>query len=194
MGRKFFRRHLIRLYAKIVREKASPEYVARGWAIGMFYGCLIPFGFQLICSIPTAFLLKGSKIGATVGTLISNHFTIFFLYPAQCYVGLLVMGKGRALDEVRQIMEDVIRRQSYEALFGIGRDLVIAFFIGGALLTAVMTPLTYFFVRSLVVRYRERRAEKKSGKEEGAARGPFYSSAADRSFTKNTLFSGSRPR
>ena len=57
---------------KIVREKASPEYIARGWAIGMFFGCLIPFGFQLICSIPAAFILKGSKIGATLGTLLTN--------------------------------------------------------------------------------------------------------------------------
>ena len=38
MRRRFYRRHLLRLYAKIVREKASPEYIARGWAIGMFYG------------------------------------------------------------------------------------------------------------------------------------------------------------
>ncbi len=162
MRRSFFRRHLIRLYAKIVREKASPEYVARGWAIGMFYGCMVPFGFQLILSIPTAFLLKGSKIGATVGTLITNHFTIFIIYPVQCYVGALLMGRGRGLDEISRIMEDVIRRQSYEALWGIGADLVVGFFIGGALLTAVMTPLTYFFVKALVIRYRKRKAEKKA--------------------------------
>ena len=162
MGRSFYRRHLIRLYAKIVREKASPEYIARGWAIGMFYGCLIPFGFQLILSIPTAFLLRASKVGATVGTLITNHFTIFIIYPVQCYVGALLMGRGRGLDEISRIMEDVIRRQSYEALWGIGLDLVIAFFIGGALLTAVMTPLTYFFVKGLVIRYRRRKSERKA--------------------------------
>ena len=50
------------LYYKIIRENATPEYVARGWAIGMFYGCFIPFGLQLACSIPTSFILKGSKI------------------------------------------------------------------------------------------------------------------------------------
>ena len=157
MSRVFFKRKLIRLYAKIVREKASPEYIARGWAIGMFYGCLIPFGFQLLCSIPTAFLLKGSKIGATIGTLITNHFSVFIIYPAQCYVGLLLMGKVRSMDEIRTIMADVIHASSYEALLGIGSELVAAFFIGGALLTAVMTPLTYFFVKSLVVNYRTKK-------------------------------------
>ena len=160
MKRVFFRRKLIHLYAKIVREKASPEYIARGWAIGMFYGCLIPFGFQLICSIPTAFLLKGSKIGATIGTLITNHFTIFIIYPLQCYVGALLIGRGRTLGELSRVMESVIREQSYEALFGIGMELVAAFFIGGALLAAVMTPLTYFFVKSLVIKYRNKKDAK----------------------------------
>ena len=155
----FLKRSLIKLYAKIVREKASPEYIARGWAIGMFYGCLIPFGFQLLCSIPTAFLWKGSKIGATVGTLITNHFSVFIIYPAQCYAGLLLMGKTRSLAEVREIMHQVIHASSYEALLGIGAELVAAFFIGGALLTAVMTPLTYFFVRSLVIKYRSKKVK-----------------------------------
>ena len=157
MKRGFFKRKLILLYLKIVREKASPEYIARGWAIGMFYGCLIPFGFQLLCSIPTAFLLKGSKIGASVGTLITNHFSVFIIYPLQCYAGLLLMGRNRSLAELKEIMAKVIHASSYEALLGIGTELVAAFFIGGALLTAVMTPLTYFFVKSLVVKYRAKR-------------------------------------
>ena len=157
MSRIYFRRKLLKLYAKIVREKASPEYIARGWAIGMFYGCLIPFGFQLLCSIPTAFILKGSKIGATVGTLITNHFTVFIIYPVQCYAGLLLMGKTRSMAELKEIMTQVIHASSYEALLSIGTELVAAFFIGGAILTGVMTPVTYFFVKSLVVKYRAKR-------------------------------------
>ncbi len=157
MSRIYFKRKMLQLYAKIVREKATPEYIARGWAIGMFYGCLIPFGFQLLCSIPTAFILKASKIGATVGTLITNHFSVFIIYPIQCYVGLLLMGKTRSMAELKEIMTGVIHASSYEALLSIGTELVAAFFIGGAILTAVMTPVTYFFVKSLVVKYRTKR-------------------------------------
>ena len=75
----WIKKKCIWLYLKIVREKASPEYVARGWAIGMFCGCLIPFGVQLLISVPAAFILKGSKIGASIGTFVTNHFTIFFI-------------------------------------------------------------------------------------------------------------------
>ena len=75
----WIRRQWQRLREKILGEKATPEFIARGWAIGMFYGCAIPFGFQLILSIPTAILLKGSKIGATIATFVTNHFTIFII-------------------------------------------------------------------------------------------------------------------
>lgn len=79
------REKLNAFYNRIVGEQATPEYIARGWAIGMFWGCICPFGLQLIFSIPTSFLLKGSKIGATVGTFITNHFTVFLIYPLQTY-------------------------------------------------------------------------------------------------------------
>lgn len=148
------------IYVRIIKEKASPEYIARGWAIGMFYGCLIPFGLQLICSIPTAFLLKGSKIGATFGTLITNHITIFFIYPLQCFVGNHIIGGDLSYHKVTEAMQLVLQEQSWSALLSLGWDLVISFFVGGALLTLIMTPLTYFFILKLVKTHRCRKAKK----------------------------------
>ena len=148
----------LRLCAKIVREKYSPEYIARGWAIGMFYGCAIPFGFQLVLSIPTAFLLKGSKIGSAVGTLITNHFTIFIIYPVQCWIGNRLLGGGLSYTEVSNALSEVVSEQSFQALLQVGGDLVAAFFLGGAIFAAVMTPLTYWAVKSFVMRRRARRS------------------------------------
>ena len=154
---KWIKRKSFWLYAKIVKEKASPEYIARGWAIGMFYGCLIPFGLQLVLSIPTSFILKGSKIGATLGTLITNHFTIFIIYPVQCYVGSKLTGGNITFPKVEEAMSGIIREQSWKSLMDLGSELVLSFFIGGALLTLIMTPITYFFVKKLVCSYREKK-------------------------------------
>ncbi len=148
---------ILDLYHKMVGETASPEYIARGWAIGMFWGCFCPFGLQLIFSIPTSFLLKGSKIGATVGTFFTNHFSIFIIYPVQCYVGSLILGNGLTYSVIKEAMKDVLREQSYESLMSAGTDLIASFFVGGTLLTMIMTPLTYFIVKYLVVRYRKRK-------------------------------------
>ena len=154
------RRFWIKMYIKIVKEQATPEYIARGWAIGMFYGCLIPFGFQLICSIPTSFLLKGSKIGATLGTFITNHFTIFIIYPLQCWVGNKIMGGSLTFEGANHVMKDLLANQNYETLLSLGWELVIAFFIGGALLAAIMTPVTYYTVKHLVSAFQAKKAER----------------------------------
>ncbi len=138
------------LKQKIVGEDASPEYIARGWAIGMFCGCLIPFGVQLMISIPLAFILKGSKIGATIGTFITNHFTIFVIYPVQCYFGALLVGKPIAYETIESALSDVLKNQNYESLLNLGADLLVAFFVGGAVLAVVMTTITYFLVFRLV--------------------------------------------
>ena len=147
------------LYNKIVREQASPEYIARGWAIGMFWGCICPFGLQLLFSIPTSFILKGSKIGATIGTLITNHFTIFLIYPVQCYVGCLITGRPLSYAAIKKAMVDVINTQSYEALMNTGFDLIVGFLVGGALFAAIMTPLTYFGVKRMVINFRRKNRE-----------------------------------
>ena len=152
------KRSLKRLYKKIVLEKAHPEYIARGWAIGMFWGCLVPFGLQLIFSIPTAFLLNGSKIGATVGTLITNQLTIFIIYPIQCYIGSRITGSFLSYDEIKTAITDVIHKGSYSALLETGTDLATAFFVGGMLFAAIMTPATYFAVKNMVITYRKKHA------------------------------------
>ncbi|MDD3154956.1 MAG: DUF2062 domain-containing protein [Victivallaceae bacterium] len=164
----YLRRSLRRLYYKVVREKASPEYIARGWAIGMFFGCFSPFGAQLIFSIPCAFLLKGSKIGATFGTLLTNQFTIFFIYPLQCYVGSKLIGGNLSYHEIEVALKGVLEHQSFQELWKIGQELCIAFFTGGALLTAIMTPLTYFVVLRMIREYRARRAAAAARKKKNA--------------------------
>ena len=83
--------------------------------------------------------------------------TIFIIYPAQCYVGNLLIGGSLSWAAVKAAMESVLREQSFSSLWALGTQLVAAFFIGGALLAAVMTPLTYIFVKRFVEKLRNRK-------------------------------------
>ena len=160
-------RRLVRYYYnKAVREKGTPEYIARGWAIGMFIGFAVPFGLQLLVSIPLSFLLKGSKLGATVGTLATNHFTIFIIYPFQCWLGSNLIGNPLSFSEISAGLEEVIKNQDYETLFLLGKDLVASFFIGGFLLAFISTPICYFLVKNLVIRYRQAKEKRRLKKQE----------------------------
>lgn len=138
----------------MVREKMPVNRIAAGWAIGMFYGCVIPFGFQLILSVPTAVFLKASKIGASVGTLITNPVSIWFIYPVQCYVANRLVGGNLTYGAICEAMKKVIEAGDYSTLMSLGGELVFSFFLGGFLLAAVCVPLTYFGVRAMVQRYR----------------------------------------
>ena len=153
----WIRRHWKRLLLRILREKAPPTFIARGWAIGMFYGCTIPFGFQLLLSIPTALILRGSKLGATLGTFVTNHFTIFVIYPVQCWLGNRLLGGNLSYGHIVAALKEVIQEQSWESVLQLGGELLEAFFLGGFVLAAVCVPLTYFAVLRFVSFSRARR-------------------------------------
>ena len=166
---KIFHKSLLpKLYLKIVREKASPKYIASGWALGMACGCLFPIGTQLIVSIPLAFLFRISKIGATLGTFLTNHFTIFVIYPLQCYCGSKIIGSDLTYENIKESLKLLIADPTWESIGKLSGDLAMSFFVGGFLLAVITTPLTYYFVYRFVVRFRSTlekrrkfRAEKK---------------------------------
>ena len=136
------------LRAKMVKDPLPPEDFAAGWALGMFIGCSIPFGLQLIVSVPLAIMMRVSKIGATVGTLITNPVTIFFIYPAQTWVMYNILFGSREMGE----LPTEWTRESVMALSG---PVIISFFLGGLALALVLSPITYFLVKRIVIKYRK---------------------------------------
>jgi uncharacterized protein (DUF2062 family) len=138
----------------MIHDPLPPEDVAAGWALGMFIGCAIPFGLQLIVSIPLALMMRISKIGATLGTLITNPITIFFIYPAQTYVvNKILFGGSITYSKLMHI------QWTWESVRRLGAEAMASFFLGGIFLALIMTPITYLVVKSLVVRHRRRRSK-----------------------------------
>lgn len=138
----------------MIHDPLPPEDVAAGWALGMFIGCAIPFGLQLIVSIPLALMMRISKIGATLGTLITNPITIFFIYPAQTYVvNKILFGGSITYSKLMNV------EWTWESVRRLGAEAMASFFLGGIFLALIMTPITYLVVKSLVVRHRKRRSK-----------------------------------
>ena len=152
-----------RLKRKIVKEPLPPENIAGGWALGIFVGCAIPFGMQLVIAIPLALMLRVSRLGATVGTFITNPATIFVIYPAQTFiVNKLLFGGSLTYTKLMET------EWTWRAIRRLGVEVVASFFLGGFLLAIILTPIAYFTVKRLVVVYRAR-AEKKEKKKKAAA-------------------------
>ncbi|MDD4317658.1 MAG: DUF2062 domain-containing protein [Victivallaceae bacterium] len=141
-------------YLRLVKEKGTPEYVAKGWATGVFVGFLVPVGFQLVIAIPLAFLVKGSKIGATVGTFISNNFTIIVLYPLQCWIGSYILANPLSFSKIKSDMANLFKEPCYSSLLSLGSELIASFFVGGIFLAAIFTPISYFVVKWFIIKHR----------------------------------------
>ena len=138
------------LREKMVRDPLPPESVAAGWALGVFVGFSIPFGLQLIVSVPLALMMRVSKVGATLGTFVTNPATIFFIYPAQTWVIYNLVFGSREMGE----LPTEWTRQSVMALSG---PVIISFFLGGLALALVLSPITYHVVKRVVIRHRRRK-------------------------------------
>jgi len=144
---------------RMVKDPLPPERVAAGWALGMFVGCAIPFGLQLVVSVPLSFLFRVSKVGATVGTLITNPVSIFFIYPAQTWAGARLLGMPLSWDYISDVCVklrhvSLLSSAGWATLSEVSGRVLAGFFMGGFLLAVVCTPITYFLVRRVVVRYR----------------------------------------
>ena len=137
---------------RMVGDPLPAESVAAGWALGMFVGCSIPFGFQLVISVPLAMMMRVSKIGATLATFITNPVTIFVIYPAQTYVAnLLFFGGTLSFSSLCGV------EWTWEAVRRLGAEAIASFFLGGFVNAIVLTPITYFLVLHIV---RARRAKR----------------------------------
>ena len=160
------RRKIHYYYLKMVKERGTPEYIARGWAIGMCIGWIMPIGTQLLFSIPLSFALRGSKIGATIGTFATNPVTVFFIYPVQCWIGNLITGGSLSYAFIKDALKELLEEQTREALFRLSRELLTDFFVGGVVFALISTPITYFLVRSMVIGFRARMAVRRQRRRE----------------------------
>ena len=64
-------------------------------------------------------------------------------------------------------MSALVNEQSYSKLFSLGGTLVASSFVGGGLMAAVLTPLTYYGVKNLVIRRRARKNRSAVPPQEG---------------------------
>ena len=91
--------------------------VARGLAIGLFFGVLIPFA-QILFSVAVAIVMRGQIAVAAGATLVSNPLTFAPLYWLAHTIGQALLGGAvdeAAAAEVGARVEAAVTRQSWFA-------------------------------------------------------------------------------
>jgi len=126
------------LFKKAVLANDSPEKLARGFAIGVFWGVMPTFGFAALFSLPTAVLLKANRLTAILGTLISNPFTSPFFMLWGTYIGNFIL-KTAPITFSWKIL-------NASSLLRISKSL----FLGTFVLAGTMAILSYGFLLLII--------------------------------------------
>jgi uncharacterized protein len=103
--------------------------VARGAALGLFCGLLIPFG-QIPASLLLAPLLRANIAAAAASTFVTNPFTMPFVYAAGYWLGGKLVAAHQAVSRV--VDQEVVTEVSVES----GAAGVVATTLLGLLLIA----------------------------------------------------------
>lgn len=94
-----------------VRAGARPLWeinrhsVARGVAVGFFFGILTPVA-QIVFAIVAAIVLRANVAVAAASTLITNPFILPFVYYYAYRIGYSVTGRSRSLEVDVMVSED----------------------------------------------------------------------------------------
>lgn len=136
--KKSYWRKLKILLKKAIYTNDSPEKIARGFAIGVFWGVLPTFGLAILFSLPTAVVFRANRLMAIVGTFVSNPLTspLFMLWGT--YLGNFIL-KSTPIT----LSWDVLK---LERLLQISKSLLL----GTLILATSIAILSYTFLLIII--------------------------------------------
>ncbi len=146
-----------RLYLMVVKQEGTPESLARGVGLGFFICFAFPFGTHLTLGIPTAFLLRANKFLTILFTFVSNPYTLPFIWPAQCWIGAMLMGRHLALRTIEEEFAHLLSSPSIAAFKELGAELLWPFLLGGLVLGILFGIPSYFTALGMIQAHRKRK-------------------------------------
>ena len=137
-------------YLRLLRIQATPHNIAMGLAAGVFIGLLPVLPFQTVLAVALAFVVRGSKIAAALGTWVSNP-----LNWVPCYIAFYKVGRLILPFEVPPLD---LHRVEMAQLVESGWRLFAVMMTGGLAIALPSSVLAYFVAFRLIAAYRRRKA------------------------------------
>ncbi len=161
-------RKLLRLpryyFLRVKRLRGDPEYLARGFAFGIFIGVLPLAPVQTVILIPLTILFRVSTLAAFIaGMLVSNPLTFIPQYYLTWKVGNAVLPGWVTWEQIEHALHVIAEQGLFDgiaALSQLGIKAVAVIETGGAIIGAPAGMISYFFARSFFLAVRERRLKR----------------------------------
>jgi uncharacterized protein (DUF2062 family) len=151
-------------FLRIKRLKGDPEYLARGFAFGIFMGVLPLAPVQTIILVPLTILLRVSTLAAFIaGIMVSNPLTFIPQYYFCWKIGNAVLPGWSTWEQVQTALGVIGEHGMMEgiaALSSLGLKTIAVIETGGAIMGIPAGLISYFFARRFFLAVRERRLKR----------------------------------
>jgi hypothetical protein len=137
----------------LVRVRDTPEALARGLAVGVFFGVSLLWGLQIVAAVLVSHLVRGNKVVAAAATTVSNPLTTVPLYSFCYVVGHLFVSGPSDLPGMAEL-------QTLDGILGLGLPVLTTLLLGTSIVGAVASVAVYLFSSRLLTalrRWHERR-------------------------------------
>ncbi len=134
--------------ARFKALQGDPHYIALGMGIGIFVGFTPTIPLHTVIALTLAFIFRGSKVAAAIGTWVSNPVTIPVFYLASYKAGRFFLGN---------ISPYVEKHQSILELLESGIDVAFAMTVGGIIIGILPGVVAYFITRKIFITIRARK-------------------------------------
>lgn len=144
------RERISQMLVRMRQLEGNPHHLAMGMAVGIFVAITPIIPFQTIVAIALAFVVRGSKSAAVLGTWLSNPLTIPLVYFLNYKLGCFLLGY--------QAVSEHIAFDSFSQLMELGLEVTLAMMLGGVAIGAVLGLIAYFitFRGFVIIRRRSR--------------------------------------
>lgn len=135
-------------YLKVIRLQGDPHTIARGMAIGVFIGITPTIPLHTIAILLFSYLLRGNTIAAFLANLlVCNPLTYFPQYYLSWLIGNWLTGGSLSWDRIHAAMEVLFSGAGYTEILHtisqLGKEAVIVMLLGGFILAAPFTVVSY---------------------------------------------------
>lgn len=149
------RERFSQMLVRVRQLEGNPHFIALGMAVGVFVSITPIIPLQTIVAIGVAFLVRGSKSAAALGTWLSNPLTIPVVYYANYKLGCVLLGYQKTLDR--------IAFDSFSQLMELGLEVTWAMIVGGVVIGAVFGTAAYFLTFRVFITIRRRARQVDAG-------------------------------
>lgn len=157
-----------RLVRRMAHQKATPQQIAFGGALGVLIGFTPTFGLQMVIAVALATLLRCSRFAALVTSYVTSPFTVVPIYTFTYKIGSWLTGQEPIHRHIRLVLTQLQDEGWVAALHGFfrfGWRLAVPLWVGGLAIGIPAAVITYSMMLRLVEGHRLVTAEKRKRRE-----------------------------